>query len=51
MHLIWSKDEASDENKTIKELVINAYKDMFFSPNQLISQKKQIKEILSNLLK
>jgi hypothetical protein len=52
MHLIWSRDEANDESrKTIKELVVNAYKEMFFSPDQDLPDKAQIKEIANALLR
>ena len=52
MHLIWSRDEANDESrKTIKELVVNAYKEMFFGPDQNLPEKVQVREIASALLR
>jgi hypothetical protein len=51
MHLIWMKNETVDESRTIKEMVLQAYKEMFFSPDLSLPIKRQAKEIVNHLLK
>ena len=49
-HLVWSKDEASTEGKSIKEQVLGAFRDLFLTADARLSPKEQARSIVKQLI-
>jgi len=51
IHLIWSKDEGSEEGKGIKQALFEAFEDLYLTSDPSLSKAEKVKEIVKNLFR
>ena len=51
VHLIWTKDDGSEEGKGVKQRLFQAYTDLYFTADPALSKADKAKQIVKNLFK